>query len=296
MLSSKLRSKFNVTSQYIIISQSDRKCFGEPAFQFLALTFRLPPTIILNSIFSLIHRENLQQQHFIRHHLSNTIIRLPYSCGYPTFFERFVFKIISLLSSVVLFFVATALINFTFHESQNRMLSFTLKLQSYIRSREGITNLIINHISDMLLISLPTSIGLLFFLLPFLHYDRLLTFGLFNLLWVGEVFAVFQQSSPSRFYFPRAFFLYFTFFCTYVMGSTVVNMNCAMSSGDGPQAGLVKSNSLSYLCLITTWLFLIHNMLFFWNRYELPLLSEEHNNTIQISRENSVSWKIQTIL
>ena len=52
-------------------------------------------------------------------------------------------------------------------------------------------------------------------------------------------------------YFPRVFFLMFTLFNIYFFSFPV---------------------GFSYLCLLTTVLFVQHSMLFFWNRYEVPAL------------------------
>ena len=83
-------------------------------------------------------------------------------------------------------------------------------------------------------------------------------------------------------FFPRVFFLYFTLFHVYFFSCPIgvsprLCLTCAALCCSVPNTtacSMDKSTpkQFTYASLASTILFLVHTMIFFWNRYELPAL------------------------
>mmetsp|Transcript_22084 Transcript_22084/g.48024 ORF Transcript_22084/g.48024 Transcript_22084/m.48024 type:complete len:741 (-) Transcript_22084:255-2477(-) len=171
---------------------------------------------------------------------------------YPMYrFLRFLtFKLLVLLSTLLIFFLTTSLVSFTFQETQDRMVEFTLQLQTRVRARMPYGGLILGHVLENL-VFVPIMVGMIFFLIEF-YGDKFLAFMVLSMVWVCEVFsAVSIRSAQGMHFFPRVFFLYFTLFHVYFFSCPI---------------------GFTYASLASTILFLFHTMLFFLNRYELPAL------------------------
>ncbi|KAL3815506.1 hypothetical protein ACHAXA_006203, partial [Cyclostephanos tholiformis] len=161
------------------------------------------------------------------------------------------FKLLVLLSTLLIFFLTTSLVSFTFQETQDRMLEFTLHLQTRVRSGMPLGGLILDHVLENL-VFVPIMVGMIFFLIEFYGGDKFLAFMVLSMVWICEVFsAVSIRSAQGMHFFPRVFFLYFTLFHVYFFSCPI---------------------GFTYASLASTILFLFHTMLFFWNRYELPAL------------------------
>lgn len=108
---------------------------------------------------------------------------------YPMYhFLRFLsFKFLVLLSTLLIFFLTTSLVSFTFQETQDRMLEFTLQLQTRVRARMPLGGLILGHVLENL-VFVPIMVGMVFFLIEF-YEDKFLAFMVLSMVWVCEVFS-----------------------------------------------------------------------------------------------------------
>ncbi|KAL7550724.1 hypothetical protein ACHAWF_013940 [Thalassiosira exigua] len=104
-------------------------------------------------------------------------------------FLRFLtFKLLVLLSTLLIFFLTTSLVSFTFQETQDRMLEFTLQLQTRVRARMPLGGLILGHVLENL-VFVPIMVGMIFFLIEFYGGDKFLAFMVLSMVWVCEVFS-----------------------------------------------------------------------------------------------------------
>ena len=142
---------------------------------------------------------------------------------YPLYrFIRFLsFKLLVLLSTLLIFFLTTSLVSFTFQETQDRMLEFTLQLQLRVRAGLPLGTLIFDHVLENL-VFVPIMVGMIFFLIEFYGGDKFLAFMVLSMVWVCEVFsAICVRSVQGMHFFPRVFFLYFTLFHVYFFSCPV---------------------------------------------------------------------------
>ena len=98
------------------------------------------------------------------------------------------FKLLVLLSTLLIFFLTTSLVSFTFQETQDRMLEFTLQLQNRVRHQQPIERLILGHLLENL-VFVPIMIGMIFFLIEFYGGDKFLAFNVLSMVWICEVFS-----------------------------------------------------------------------------------------------------------
>lgn len=283
----------NVTSQYAIIYSTDSTCFSEdPWLQYIIhRSTGVRDTIAFNWILGVLNGTN----GYIFNHKNGEMKDLKgylreYSFRWPTFTQRdhnkndnvktydtdgsassilsqqkqlddipssfrwhhhyFVFKAGVLLSTLFLFFLTTTLVSFTLCETQDRMLVFTVQLQLLIRSRRPYASLIARHVVESM-VFVPIMIGIIFFLMDcFYNGDKFLAFIILSGVWVCEVFSVISiRTMQSSIFFPQVFFAYFTLFHVYYF-------SCPFG--------------FYYSALFSTILLLLHSMIFFWNRFELP--------------------------
>ena len=131
------------------------------------------------------------------------------------------FKLLVLASTLLIFFLTTSLVSFTFQETQDRMLEFTFQLQSRVRANLPLGTLIFDHVLENL-VFVPIMVGMIFFLIEFYGDDKFLAFMVLSMVWVCEVFsAISVRSVQGMHFFPRVFFLYFTLFHVYFFSCPV---------------------------------------------------------------------------
>jgi hypothetical protein len=98
------------------------------------------------------------------------------------------FKLLVLLSTLLIFFLTTSLVSFTFQETQDRMLEFTLHLQTRVRAGMPLGGLILDHVLENL-VFVPIMVGMIFFLIEFYGGDKFLAFMVLSMVWICEVFS-----------------------------------------------------------------------------------------------------------
>jgi len=146
------------------------------------------------------------------------------------FLSFLTFKLTVLLSTLLIFFLTTSLVSFTFQETQDRMLEFTLQLQTRVRARMPLGRLILGHVLENL-VFVPIMVGMIFFLIEFYGGDKFLAFMVLSMVWVCEVFsAVSIRSAQGMHFFPRVFFLYFTLFHVYFFSCPIGVSSCSIVS------------------------------------------------------------------
>ncbi|KAL2927126.1 hypothetical protein RDABS01_019383 [Bienertia sinuspersici] len=169
------------------------------------------------------------------------------SKGSASFGDYLVSKCGVLMMSLFVFFTTTMSVSFTLRETQTRMLKFTVQLQHHARHRLPTFQLIFVHVIESL-VFVPIMIGILFFLFEF-YDDQLLAFMVLILVWLCELFTLISVRTPiSMKFFPRFFLLYFLVFHIYFFS---------------------YAYGFSYLALSTTAAFMLHLILYFWNRFEV---------------------------
>jgi len=103
------------------------------------------------------------------------------------------------------------------------------------------------------MVFLPIMLGMLFFLIYNYNGDKFLAFGITSIVWCVEVFSLIcLRSSQGLAYFPYFYFLLFLLFHVY--------------------QSAFSDHGFVYVALTVVWCFILHLMVFFWHRYELPAL------------------------
>lgn len=98
------------------------------------------------------------------------------------------FKLWILFSTLLIFFLTTSLVSFTFQETQDRMLEFTLQLQTRVRNGMPLGGLVLDHVLENL-VFVPIMVGMIFFLVEFYGGDKFLAFSVLSMVWICEVFS-----------------------------------------------------------------------------------------------------------
>ncbi|GAA0157008.1 non-motor microtubule binding protein [Lithospermum erythrorhizon] len=242
-------AKLHHNIRTINISISARHaCFGNRWQQLLINRLVGYDTILMNSLLNSPghgHLYNYQTKEFYN---------LTYAHEQPETSAKFgdylVTKCGVLMMSLFVFFTTTMSVSFTLRETQTRMLKFTVQLQHHARHRLPTFQLIFVHVIESL-VFVPIMIGILFFLFEF-YDDQLLAFMVLILVWLCELFTLISVRTPiSMKFFPRFFLLYFLVFHIYFFSYTY---------------------GFSYLALSTAAAFMLHLILYFWNRFEVPAL------------------------
>ncbi|KAL3802775.1 hypothetical protein HJC23_007552 [Cyclotella cryptica] len=290
LLSPTLKQRHNISTQFVIASSTDVNCFGEPFVQNIVFSIVGPDTVILNWVLGQQQRilrnrghdskrirfvyhwktgkeidlDLFDMDHYAfssssggssskygmdsltRHPILQYVIPKIYKHPLCRLLRFLLFKLAVFLSTLFIFFLTTSLVSFTFQETQDRMLEFTIQLQSYVRARLPLGGLIVRHILENL-VFVPVMVGMIFFLIEFYGGDKFLAFMVLSMVWIAEVFSAI--SCPIGFTYAS-------------LGSTV--------------------------------LFLLHTMLFFLNRYELPaihagLITPEMPRMMRIHDVNNVN-------
>mmetsp|Transcript_23390 Transcript_23390/g.67396 ORF Transcript_23390/g.67396 Transcript_23390/m.67396 type:complete len:655 (-) Transcript_23390:1675-3639(-) len=266
-----IQKKHNVLVQRVVVSRQDTSCFGEEFLQGLVFRMVGPTTVELNWLLALNDGEgyilpNGGQIIDLSRYASDYYFLLPKAWDTLTAVQQeysgsgdrtqqrrgrsfIVFKLSVLVSSTFLFFVTTTLVAFTLKETQDRMLNFTFHLQQSVRQGSPIGHLVATHVIENM-VFVPIMLGTIFFLIEFYGGDKFLAFIVLTLVWCAEVFSVLSMRTHiGTVFFPRVFFLWFTLHHAYYF-------SCPFG--------------FLYASLLSSVLFLVHSMLFFYNRYELP--------------------------
>lgn len=158
-------------------------------------------------------------------------------------------KLSVVLKTCFLYFITTTLVSFTLRETQERMLDFTQQLQVHVRNRQPVAHLVTRHFVDNL-VFVPIMVGIIFFMIEFYRGDKVLAFFVLSIVWMFEVFSVVSvRSFPGIHFFSKIFFLLFALLHFYIFSFPF---------------------GFSYMALTSTVCFMLHSMLFFWHRFELP--------------------------
>lgn len=159
-------------------------------------------------------------------------------------------KLGTLCSAVFLLFATSSLVSFILAQTQQRMLRFTVALQTRVRARLPLSPLLAGHMVDSL-IFVPIMLGSLFFMLSFFN-DQLLAFLVMLAVWVCEVLNIIGcRTEASMRVFPRVFGLLMTWFHTYYLAY--------------PFGFAYPAFTLTVLGLLTAGYHL-------WHTYEIPAL------------------------
>lgn len=271
--------KQDMDVQYVLVAPTDPTCFGEPFVQFLLWKcFIGGNTVLLNWLLTFQTHEyhaSMQQQRqpstgyvynprtqwleeFSGDRLQQTTIAMNQNRKdrMSSKWKKLLAKIGVFLRTSFLFFFCTTLVSFTLRETQERMLNFTRELSRRVRQSISLSDLITTHVVQNL-VFVPIMLGMMFFLIEFYHGDKFLAFSISSIVWSVEVFSLIcLRSSQGLQYFPNFFFLLFLLFHVYQTAF--------------PTHGFV------YLALSVVWCFMLHSMIFFWHRYELPALVLGH--------------------
>lgn len=241
------KARHNIHTTNISIS-ARHSCFGNRWQQLLINRVVGYDTILMNSLL------DSPGQGYLYNYQTNEFYNLSYahepSKGSATFGDYLVTKCGVLMMSLFVFFTTTMSVSFTLRETQTRMLKFTVQLQHHARHRLPTFQLIFVHVIESL-VFVPIMIGILFFLFEF-YDDQLLAFMVLIIVWLCELFTLISVRTPiSMKFFPRFFLLYFLVFHIYFFS---------------------YAYGFSYLALSTTAAFMLHLILYFWNRFEVPAL------------------------
>jgi len=162
-------------------------------------------------------------------------------------------KLGTLCSAVFLLFATSSLVSFILAQSQQRMLRFTMTLQSYVRARLPLGPLLAAHMVDSL-IFVPIILGVMFFMFSFFA-DQLLAFLVMLAVWVCEVQNIIGcRTEASLRVFPKVFGLLMTWFHAYYL---------AFPFG------------FAYPAFFTACWGLLTAGFDLWNTYELPAILDE---------------------
>lgn len=247
LLPEEAKALHNIRTANISIS-ARHPCFGNRWQQLLINRVVGYDTILMNSLL------DFPGQGYLYNYQTKEFYNLSHahepSKSSATFGDYLVTKCGVLMMSLFVFFTTTMSVSFTLRETQTRMLKFTVQLQHHARHRLPTFQLIFVHVIESL-VFVPIMIGILFFLFEF-YDDQLLAFMVLILVWLCELFTLISVRTPiSMKFFPRFFLLYFLVFHIYFFS---------------------YAHGFSYLALSTTAAFMLHLILYFWNRFEVPAL------------------------
>ena len=246
-----IQERHDLPVQYVMVSPTDSHCFGEPFLQELVFRILNPETVIVNWLLGL-----EDKQGYAYHAPTETLMDLHPTTDHErlVFFlqERIGSKLSVVLRTCFLFLITTTLVAFTLRETQERMLDFTQQLHHHVRHGQPVVHLVTRHLIDNLVFC-PIMVGMIFFLIEFYHGDKALAFMVLSIVWLAEVFSVVSlRSTNGQHFFPRIFFLLFSLFHFYLFSFPF---------------------GFTHTALVCTACFMIHSMLFFWHRYELPAVA-----------------------
>ncbi|GMG99876.1 hypothetical protein Nepgr_001716 [Nepenthes gracilis] len=272
LLPEEARAHHNICTANISIS-AQHSCFGNRWQQLLINRVVGYDTILMNSLL------NSPGQGYLYNYQTKEFHNFGFahqpSKGSATFGDYLVTKCGVLMMSLFVFFTTTMSVSFTLRETQTRMLKFTVQLQHHARHQLPTFQLIFVHVIESL-VFVPIMIGILFFLFEF-YDDQLLAFMVLILVWLCELFTLISVRTPiSMKFFPRFFLLYFLVFHIYLFSYPY---------------------GFSYLALSATAAFMLHLILYFWNRFEVPALQRYmQNRRTQLQQQPDFHITSSTIL
>lgn len=310
--------------QYVLVSPTDPQCFGEPFLQFLIWKcFVGPDVVLLNWL--LTFEDDYDPEHWTYDHASSSSSEQQAEEGaaasdaagrrrkqgyaynprtqrlqelgvdgrgsnkrgimnnlreshnnhnhggtkepwWRLRFPALLSKLGVLFQTSFLFFFCTTLVSFTLRETQERMLDFTRELSRRVQQSLPVSDLITTHLVQNL-VFVPIMVGMMFFLIEFYGGDKYLAFSVSSIVWCAEVFSIISlRSSQGLQYFPKFFFLLFLLFHVYQLA--------------------FRETGFVYCALTVVWCFILHSMVFFWHRYELPAVALGH---VTVDRPRMVS-------
>jgi hypothetical protein len=205
-------AQHNVSVQYVMVSKTDVRCFGEPFLQHLIFRLLAPDSVMLNWLLATYNATG-----FVYDPRTETMLDLSQHYSLPTnnnnsiepdhgdaektatpsrynffsspWYQQLSSKLAVVLKTSFLFFITTTLVSFTLRETQERMLGFTQQLQAHVRSRRPVVNIVTVHIAESL-VFVPIMVGMIFFLIEFYRGDKFLAFMVLTIVWLCEVFSV----------------------------------------------------------------------------------------------------------
>jgi len=260
----------NMDVQYVLVAPTDPVCFGEPVVQFFLWNcFVGGNTVLLNWLLTFPAYEQqdvtLQPKGYVYNPRTEWFWefsgdRQATKKSSATNANEKLYKLLAkmgvFLRTSFLFFFCTTLVSFTLRETQERMLDFTRELSRRVRQSISLSDLITTHLVQNL-VFVPIMLGMMFFLIEFYDGDKFLAFSISSIVWSVEGFSlVCLRSSQGLSYFPYFFFLLFLLFHVYQTA--------------------FQDHGFVYLALTVVWCFMLHSMIFFWHRYELPALVRGH--------------------
>jgi hypothetical protein len=208
-------AQHNVSVQYVMVSKTDVRCFGEPFLQHLIFRLLAPDSVMLNWLLATYNATgfvydprtetmmDLSQHYSLptnNHHFlepgqghgdaeNTATLSSQYNFFSSPWYQQLSSKLAVVLKTSFLFFITTTLVSFTLRETQERMLGFTQQLQAHVRSRRPVVNIVTVHIAESL-VFVPIMVGMIFFLIEFYRGDKFLAFMVLTIVWLCEVFSV----------------------------------------------------------------------------------------------------------
>lgn len=225
-------------------------CFGSSYLMYILDNFVGYDTVMVNTFMQWTGKET---QGFMRSDWSNRVVDLAANrdshneTANAEALRRFWMAMVIGL----LYLVSTILLNRAVCESQNRTMLLSKGIQQ--RLKRGLPYLLffVHHLLGIL-VFIPLLLGMLFSFAP-IYQDHFLTFMVLTAVWLCELVAVVAvRTEASARGFPRNFFIYFVCFHVYLFSYP---------------SGFV------FLAAAVMIVFMLHSILFYWNRYEVPALN-----------------------
>jgi len=217
LLSPELCERHGIEAQYVQVSKTDARCFGEPFVQSLVFYTMLSiDTVMTNWLLGV-----YKMQGFIYNPRTRVVTDLSQfqqssssawwssssssqnhsdesSSSNDTYWglqsllrqiRQLMVKGAIIIKTLFLFFITTTLVSFTLRETQGRMLDFTHYLAEHVRANRPVVNLVTTHVVENL-VFVPIMVGMIFFLIEFYRGDKFMAFMVLSLVWVCESFSV----------------------------------------------------------------------------------------------------------
>jgi hypothetical protein len=236
----------NIRVQSVVIARNDPTCWGPSWMQHIVFAVKGHDTVMINWLLGTFHAQGF---------LYNPRSKVLYDWSQYSFDSQLSSKVGVVLQTCFLFFMVTTLVSFILRETQERMLAFTNQLQTRVRQRRPIMSLVGTHLVENL-VFVPVLVGIMFFLIEFYRGDKVVALVVLSLIWICEAFSIISlRSKEGMHFFPRMFFWEFSIVHFYMF---------------------MFPFGYSYMALASTAVCVMHSMLFFWHRYELPAVALGH--------------------
>lgn len=240
-LDEETRSRLGVSEEILSVSPRSPVCFGDALLRRLIVPYVDSEAIALNWLAGAMEERGGWVYHIPSGRMLSLETPKPSYC---------LVKLGAVLTSLFLFFVTTTLVRFTLLQTQANMLRFAVSLHYSVTNQRPFAKLILSHVLHSC-VFIPIMLGTQFFLGYYFH-DNVLAFFVLTIVWMCEVYKVLSMRTLlTQYFFPKAFFLYFSLFHFYFF---------------------LHPFGFHYWTLASFIFFLIHSMWFFYIRYELPAL------------------------